>query len=69
MDIYAFSNIQVCKSTMQQFKTAPALEHKHIMITSLHIHKMAQTCENVDVNTELHKSICKMVSQHCELCI
>jgi hypothetical protein len=37
MDIYAFSNIQVCKSTMQQFKTGPALEHTGIMIASLHI--------------------------------
>jgi hypothetical protein len=38
MDIYAFSNSQVCKSTMQQFKTGPALEHTGIMIASLHIY-------------------------------
>jgi len=47
MDIYAFSNIQVCKSIMQQFKTEPVLEHRGIMIASMHIHKMAQNSFNL----------------------
>jgi len=47
MDIYAYSNIQVCMSTMQHFKIGTALEHRGIMFGSLHVYKIAQNSFHV----------------------